>query len=294
LRFSAALASARFDYDEAGRVANRLLETQEGNPRWEMWAEAELAGYAMIHGRLEEGRERMLRAYEHQERSDSRFTEYPKPVFEALSEGELLLHFREDPAGAASHLEETLASPVVEALAADERGYPAFARLLAEAGRPGRAREVLDAYRSSRDDGAEKEPAFAEEAAEAAIAHAQGDPDGAVRILLAARSSLPDCTLCGLLELGEAYEAMAMPDSAVAAYQAYLDGHALFRSRTDNVRLHRVLLGLGRSLEAMDRRQEAVRHYQRFVDFWREADPVLQPRVEEIRARIRMLEAEQS
>jgi tetratricopeptide (TPR) repeat protein len=115
---------------------------------------------------------------------------------------------------------------------------------------------------------------------------AEGNPGEAVRLSRQARALVPKCDLCSLPEIGEAFEAASMPDSAVAAYEAYLESKTLFRSRNDNVKLHRVLLGLGRSYEAMGQPERAADHYRWLLELWSDADPGLQPRVEELREKL--------
>jgi hypothetical protein len=123
-------------------------------------------------------------------------------------------------------------------------------------------------------------------AAEAAVALAEGDANEAVRLYRESRSLVPRCDFCGMPGLGEAYEAAAQPDSAVSVYEDYLAATALFRSQTDNVNLHRVLLGLARSYEALGDNERAARQYRRVLDFWSDADAALNPRVQEIRRKL--------
>ena len=46
---------------------------------------------------------------------------------------------------------------------------------------------------------------------------------------------------------------------------------------------------LGELYEAKGDRQNALSHYLKFVDLWKDADPELQPKVTEVRARIARL-----
>jgi tetratricopeptide (TPR) repeat protein len=126
-------------------------------------------------------------------------------------------------------------------------------------------------------------------AAEAAISLAEGNPGEAIRLFGEAREAVPDCKLCFLPELGEAYEAANLPDSAATAYQEYLEADALFRSQADNRYLHRALLGLGRAYEALGRPQDALASYRRVLSLWTEADPGLQGRVGELRGKVQAL-----
>jgi hypothetical protein len=53
-----------------------------------------------------------------------------------------------------------------------------------------------------------------------------------------------------------------------------------------------VFRGRAQALDALGRNEEALHYYRRFVTRWQNADPHLQPQVEEARQRIRELEAE--
>ncbi|MGD2123490.1 MAG: hypothetical protein PVJ76_17180, partial [Gemmatimonadota bacterium] len=125
--------------------------------------------------------------------------------------------------------------------------------------------------------------------AKAAIALAEGAAQEAVSLYREGRGLVPKCYLCGLPELGEAMEALAMPDSAVAGFQGYLEGRALFRSQQDAVKLHRALLGLGRSHEALGQSEAAADYYRWLLTLWSDADPDLASRVSELEERIAAL-----
>ena len=124
----------------------------------------------------------------------------------------------------------------------------------------------------------------------AAIALAEEDPDRAVQLFQEGRVLVPKCSFCGLPELGEAFEAASMPDSAVAVRtKPTWKIPALFRSQQDNTRLHRVLWGLGRSYEAMGQPDRAGDYYQWLQDLWSEADVGLQPQVDGLRGKLTSL-----
>jgi hypothetical protein len=81
-----------------------------------------------------------------------------------------------------------------------------------------------------------------------------------------------------------------MPDSAVAVYQGYLEINDLFRAQNDNMKLHRVLLGLGRSYEALGQPEQGAPYYRWLLELWGDADPGLQPRVADLRQKLMTLE----
>jgi len=295
-QYSAASASAQFDYETAEASVRTLMEGQEGNPRWQMWGEAELASYAMVRGKLDEGTERILRAHDLQDDAGNRFIDLPRPIFEATGTATLQLHFLQDPTGAVHTLEQALATSGLREGPPETQAHLEFAGLFAQAGRADRARERVAAYRAevpAEIQGREGRQSDLQ-SVEAAIALAEGSPEEAVRLYREARGLNPYCEFCGLPEMGEAFEAAAMPDSAVATYEGYLEIKALFRSQNDNVKLHRVLLGLGRSYEALGQPDRAADYYRWLLDLWADADPGLRPRVEDLQAKLRALVEETS
>jgi tetratricopeptide (TPR) repeat protein len=290
-QYAAAMASARFDYAEAEAQVAQLLAEHGESPRWQMFGEAELASYALIGGRLEEARDRALRAFDYQEEAGTRFHYGPKSQLDALLTATIRAHFLDDPGGAAFTLDAVLEDPEWIATPPEDRDYAEMATLFAASGRLDRARDRLAAFvaevpEEERDD---QDSKFGVRAAEAAIALAEGSPLESVRLLREARDLAPECKLCGLAELGEAFEAAALPDSAVAAYREYLDTPALFRSQFDNPRIHRVYLGLGRSHEALGEPDLASDCYSRLLALWDGADSALRPRIQAIRSKVSTL-----
>jgi tetratricopeptide (TPR) repeat protein len=295
-QYAAALASARFDYDEAEARVRELLAMEDLAPRLTVWGEAELANYAMIRGRVGEGAERALAAFRTQEEAGVRLIEFPKALFEAYARASIQLHFLQDPEGAVQILDQAMESSGVAEISPEEDALLEVAGTYAQAGRPDRGRELVSAFRKAG--AAEGEMSDGQKAgvlfAEAAIALAEGTPQEAVSLYREGRALVPKCHLCGLPELGEAMEAVAMPDSAVTSYQGYLEGRALFRSRQDAVKLHRALLGLGRSHETLGQPEAAAGYYRWLLGLWSDADPALASRVEELEKELAALARAQS
>jgi tetratricopeptide (TPR) repeat protein len=88
-----------------------------------------------------------------------------------------------------------------------------------------------------------------------------------------------------------AYDAAGMADSAVVIYEQYLELDELNRSQEDNVNLFRVLRRLGELHDQQGNTERAIEYYNRFVELWQNAEPALQPQVEEIRNRLAELTA---
>jgi len=80
-----------------------------------------------------------------------------------------------------------------------------------------------------------------------------------------------------------------MPDSAITAYEHFVNTPEPTGWVLAGWELARILRRLGELHEAKGNRAQAASYYQRFVDQWKNADPELQPRVQEIRQRLARL-----
>jgi tetratricopeptide (TPR) repeat protein len=114
----------------------------------------------------------------------------------------------------------------------------------------------------------------------------------AVTALRALRAT-SGCRRCGRYEEGIAWEQLAQPDSARAAYETSLghDGQAadFLDDALTRPQVHRQL---GTIYEAKGERSKAVEQYTAFLDLWRKADPELQPQVREVKERLSRLVGE--
>ena len=90
-------------------------------------------------------------------------------------------------------------------------------------------------------------------------------------------------------DIGRAFERAGLPDSAIAAYEHFLNTPVTGRLIEDAFSLAWVLERAGALYEAKGRRKEASAVYARLVELWRDADPELQPRVIRARQRIEAL-----
>ena len=92
------------------------------------------------------------------------------------------------------------------------------------------------------------------------------------------------------------HDKLGRSDSVIADGEAFLKvtragpgfgvNQGLFRAS--------ILQRLGELYEAKGQNDKALQHYQEFVDLWKTADPELQPRVRDVRARIDRLRAAQA
>jgi serine/threonine-protein kinase len=177
-----------------------------------------------------------------------------------------------------------------------EAYYVQVARLYAQARRPDRARAVLAQFAADlRDTSLTRASAPAVHSVLGEIALAEGRPLVALEEFRRA-DRLPDgpvhsCAICRDADVGRAFDQAGMADSAIAAFERYLETPQWSRIGMDARYTPRILRRLGELYEAKGDRAKAIEYYERFVALWRSADPELQPRVAQARRRIEALQA---
>jgi hypothetical protein len=77
-----------------------------------------------------------------------------------------------------------------------------------------------------------------------------------------------------------------MPDSTIAMLERFLAARTQFRINVDTWFLGPVHKRLGELYEARGDARRAAEHYASFVEQWKRADPDLQPKVADVRARL--------
>ena len=118
-------------------------------------------------------------------------------------------------------------------------------------------------------------------AADAAAAYRRADSGG---------DGLPlGCTFCTPAFAGLAYDRANLADSAIANLERYLDTPSPGRTGLDRWLMAPAHKRLGELYEAKGDNAKAVSHYTAFVRLWERADPEMQPRVAEVRARMQRL-----
>ena len=101
---------------------------------------------------------------------------------------------------------------------------------------------------------------------------------------------LPEgCTFCVPAFIGLAYDRANMPDSAIVYLERYLNTPSPYRASLDRWLRAPAHKRLGELYEARGDNAKAVSHFTAFVRLWERADPDMQPRVAEVRARMERL-----
>ena len=192
-----------------------------------------------------------------------------------------------DQAGAIAMVDSALARHPLASMPAADRPYGNLAAFFAEAGETARAKRLMDEFASAVPEGLRKGD-WTQHVAVGSIAMAEGRWRDAIQGFRQFRDEI-GCTNCGLFEIGQAFEKAGQPDSALLNYQRAAETPGGFgRILGDQYDLARIYKRLGELYEGRDR-AKALEYYGRFVDLWKDADPVLQPSVRDVRARMAQL-----
>jgi tetratricopeptide (TPR) repeat protein len=224
----------------------------------------------------------------------------------AAWEGMLDVLVRDDAAQARQRIEAALLRFPLDSLPAPNRPYWSLSRLQALLGDLERAKafanrwiddpELPATVRTARQRDPNRNWGY--RWAIGAVALHEGRLDDAVQELARASEMNGDC-ITTLRDLGEALERSGRPDSAITVYQRSLaslaipaGGFGVCRLGPDALGRAAILRRLGELYEARNDRDKAIEYYNRFIELWKNADPELQPQVEDVRARIARLVGE--
>jgi eukaryotic-like serine/threonine-protein kinase len=276
---------------DSATVRNLQIRASGRDAAGRSLATRRLSRLAIVHGRLTEGAR-----YSADARAQDLARGAPDPPLSTEIEAARTdIWFRDQAVRGGQEMDAALARTPLRTIPDPERLYFDVATVYALAGRPDRAHAVLAQYTADTHDSAlmrDNEPQRHDALAEIALAERRpmdavaefrlGDvlPDGPV----------DDCTQCLPGELGRAYDAASMPDSAIANYERYLATPSASRLRTDTDLLAGIHKRLGELYEAKGERGKAAGHYVTFVELWKNADPELQPKVAEVRQRLARLQ----
>ena len=276
----------RRDYDADEQLARKYADTSTD-------AQIALADLAQLHGRLREAEQRYAQAYATNARLHA---DTARPYSVAYGEALLDAGVRGDAARGIAALDAAVRAVPV-ATVPDSRNGDLFwlAAGYARAGAPAKAREVMSRYESRMDTVDRREYAVNIARLHGMIALAEGKIDTAVADFRRGDNEadgLPThrCVICTPLLLGLAFDRGGRSDSARTYFTRYVEATAMGRWEIDKTALGPVLFRLGELDESAGDAAHAAEYYGRFVDLWAHADPELQPRVAEARARIAQLD----
>ncbi|MDX2120920.1 MAG: hypothetical protein SF070_07590, partial [Gemmatimonadota bacterium] len=248
-----------------------------------------LTGLAMTAGQL-------TKALGFNQRANALLAERGVPVFDGQLEAAQEVLFRGRPVQGAQRVEAVMAGRQWRDADPKDRPYFWAATMLARAGKPERARQVLARFRvespaEAAAAGTQRDLA----AVHGAIALAEGKPAEALQQFRASdlrEDGAPiQCEACSSFDLARAFDQAGQVDSAVSHFERYLSIPA--PRRMDFVALAAVEKRLGEIYDSRNERQKAITHYAAFVEQWREADAELQPVVATVKRRLNELRGQE-
>ena len=275
------LAWAKGDYKAASKYADSSgLSDQQ---LYQASSRYQKANLLALSGRLTEAARQLTEGIDIDLRRGARAAVYSTDIAEFDS------RLRGQPERAVRYLDSVLTRHPLDSLPPVSRPYLWLAQVYAQAGNVSRAeqlvrdyeRAVPEALRSTDDD---------RFAAAGMIALAKGKPQEAVAALRAYRER-QGCITCYLYAIGQAFDAMQQPDSALASYEALA---SLPESGVNGrqLTLPPTYRRLGELYETRGDTPKALEYYGKFVDLWKGADPDLQPKVKDVQKRIGELAGE--
>jgi len=282
-RFRMWLASHQRDATLADSLATTLARRPE--PTWQMWGNINLAGLNENHGRLRRSREsvRVLMDLADEQQNGGAYLQ------RAAWLAGIDVRYLADTTGALALIHDALDRYPLDSLPATSRPYRSLAEFYVVAGDVERAKTLMTQYEAQVPEGYRKGEGGRFRTA-GNIAMAEGRYDDAVEAYRAGVES-GTCVTCSPHAIGMAFDRLGLVDSAIATYESAIDTTTLSRSIREVQWLGPTYKRLGELYEDRDR-QTALDYYSKFVDLWRDADPELQPVVEEVRARMAELSGE--
>ena len=159
------------------------------------------------------------------------------------------------------------------------------------AGAPDRARTLMTQFDLAVRDSTQRQRfRFQRLFVEGQIALAEHREQDAIRLFRQAdvdSDGLPSgCTSCLSAFLGIAYDKANMVDSTIANLERFLATPSATRVYLDSWVMAPAHKRLGELYEARGDNVRALSHYTTFVNLWQRADPDLQPKVADVRARV--------
>jgi len=199
--------------------------------------------------------------------------------------------FLRDPALAMKTLDSALQRHPLASIPVADRPYIGLAAAYAIVGQTATAKRYLSEYDANVPETIRKRSVFRNWAT-GYIALAENRGQDAVAAFKQARDQSA-CTNCALLELGQSYELLKQPDSAMTMYLRAVenphDGNSLDDRAWNDARAFQ---RLGELYEDKGDKQKALEYYGRFVDLWKGADPSLQAQIKTVKERMAKLAGE--
>lgn len=278
--WEARYAGLAHEFEQAGALADDIAASHRDNAGIQTNVAGFQAILAAVQGRLTEYEGRLEEfaalSVAHDEPGDVHLA--------ARWEAWTRLKAAGDTAGALRALERANETVPLEELPFADRDHPDRAALLAALGEVDGARVVLEEFEIGADADLKRQNENQMLRAVGSIALAEGDPERALESFR--RSDKGPCLICAKVSIAEALEAAGRPDSALAAYEEYLEVLQPNRTYWDQAGLGYSLQKAARLADELGDTDKAALYYAQLVELWAEADAELQPQVQAARTRL--------
>ncbi len=200
---------------------------------------------------------------------------------------------RNQPGAAAAELDAAEKRYPIDQQPLVTRPYYELAAAYALAGRVDRAKQLIHDGDQQYSPGVARWYAEAGTVARGLVALAEQRPRDAIATLnthVYCGGTSPRTVMCPTPFLGVAYDRAGEADSARAALEQFVNLRAATpRGITTGLALAQSLQRLGELYEAKGDRQSAIKYYDRLLALWKNADPELAPRIDDVRKRVARL-----
>jgi eukaryotic-like serine/threonine-protein kinase len=267
-----------YDFEEAERQIARYEENWIEDPDGRLAAAYSRTAVATLQGRLTDAERHWGRVGEERERGGRAAL----LLADAVTAAEHRLHVARDTAGAVAVVDHALARYPLDGIDAYDRPYVDLALFRAAVGDADRIRALIasfdaelggDAHRGIRQDRAALDVALALGERRWRDVHA---------LIPAAEQAV--CHICWHPLAGIAHEGSGDPDSAIAAYTAYVETPSAMRPLVDPTWRGFVHERLADLHLQRDEHEVAAYYAANQLELWDDPDPELRPRVEALQA----------
>jgi tetratricopeptide (TPR) repeat protein len=209
----------------------------------------------------------------------------------SLDSARIRAFFLGDGAGAREQVRRALAKIPMESLPASERQWQYLLWIAEASGDAAAARAALQAFERDMPQMGVEQPAGAIAEARAVAFMAAGRPTDAIPLFREADRHFYSCDRCAMINLARAFDLAGQRDSAITYFQRFVDTPHPFMFEDQDF-LAGSYKRLGELYEAAGDLPKAATNLEKFVELWKDADPELQPKVRDARARLERIRVE--
>jgi len=281
------LAIARMDFDSLDKLARTTYADPKASTQRD-FSTLLLAQVNSVRGKVRDA----IRWVGEAEAIQIQQSETKMPVLRAsLDSAWFRTFYLADVEGGREQVRRALARTPMESLPPSERQWGYLVYIAHAAGDAAAARSALQAFERDLPQMGVAQSAGALAEVRGFAALAAGRPAEAIPYFREADRTYASCDRCAMINLARAFDLAGQRDSAMAYFQRFVDTPHSFLFE-DQDWLAGSYKRLGELYEAAGDLPKAVINLEKFVTLWKDADPELQPKVRDARARLERIRAE--